>query len=370
MNHNAGDDNDAGGGGGGGLPPPPLQLQQQQAPPQQEPPQRRQQQQQRLGEYILGSELGRGSFSKVYLATHERDPRRQRAVKKIQAARLTAKLLQNLESEISILRNFQHENIVSLDGIEKTASHIYLMLEFCAGGDLHKYIKSQGRLAEPVAQHFMRHLAAGLAFLYQRQLIHRDIKPQNLLLTARSSSATLKIADFGFARHLGAATMADTLCGSPLYMAPEILTFKKYDAKADLWSAGTVLFEMLAGRPPYGGANQSELVHNIRTKEIRLPSGTRISPACVAAIQMLLQRNPQKRASFERFLQADFLHPSLSAGSSPASAADDHTFGGGFGGGRVRSSSDSVLPRTARTFETSALIARAPFTGSDRRSSR
>ena len=76
------------------------------------------------------------------------------------------------------------------------------LLEFCAGGDLHKYIKSQGQLSEPVAQHFMRHLAAGLAFLYRRQLIHRDIKPQNLLLTARSSSATLKIADFGFARHL------------------------------------------------------------------------------------------------------------------------------------------------------------------------
>lgn len=114
----------------------------------------------------------------------------------------------------------------------------------------------------------MRHLASGLVFLWRRNLIHRDIKPQNLLLSANAETATLKIADFGFARHLATAALAETLCGSPLYMAPEILCFEKYDGKADLWSAGTVLFEMLAGRPPYGGQNQSELIDNIKKKEV------------------------------------------------------------------------------------------------------
>jgi len=280
----------------------------------------------RVDEYIIGRELGRGSFAKVYLCQHEKTGA-QRAIKKIDRSRLSTKLLQNLESEISILRDYQHTNIVKLDGIKKTRGHIFLVLEFCAGGDLHKFIKSRGKLSERVSKHFMRHLAAGLEFLWRRQLIHRDIKPQNLLLTASEETATLKIADFGFARHLAEESLADTLCGSPLYMAPEILSYQKYDAKADLWSAGTVLFEMLAGQPPYGGANQHELVENIRRKELRLPRGVNISASCVTLIQMLLQRKPGHRASFEKFLSADFLKPDPAAAAStttttpPASVA-------------------------------------------------
>eukprot|EP00614_Pseudopedinella_elastica_P028879 CAMPEP_0172625410 /NCGR_PEP_ID=MMETSP1068-20121228/143676_1 /TAXON_ID=35684 /ORGANISM="Pseudopedinella elastica, Strain CCMP716" /LENGTH=282 /DNA_ID=CAMNT_0013434689 /DNA_START=281 /DNA_END=1126 /DNA_ORIENTATION=- len=270
--------------------------------------------------YSLGSELGRGSFAKVYLAVLQTTGD-ERAVKKIDRSRLSPKLLQNLESEISILRDFQHENIVKLHGIDKSKSHIFLVLEYCGGGDLHKFIKQHGRLSEATSQRFMRHLASGLVFLYERQLIHRDIKPQNLLLTTCSERATLKIADFGFARHLATAALADTLCGSPLYMAPEILTFQKYDGKADLWSAGAVLFEMLAGRPPYGGANQSELVHNIRTTAVRLPSGVPISPPCVNLLQMLLQRKPHKRCSFEQFVRADFLAGALGQPPEAAGAA-------------------------------------------------
>ncbi|CAN0390520.1 unnamed protein product, partial [Discosporangium mesarthrocarpum] len=97
---------------------------------------------------------------------------------------------------------------------------------------------------------------AGLLFLWSKSLVHRDLKPQNLLLSSPSVTATLKIADFGFARHLEQASMAETICGSPLYMAPEILRGQKYDAKADLWSVGTILYEMLAGAPPFGGADQ------------------------------------------------------------------------------------------------------------------
>ena len=164
--------------------------------------------------------------------------------------KLTKKVLQNLEIEISILRTYRHPNIVCMHDVQKTDRHFYLILEYCGGGDVQHLIRSRqkGRLSERLTRRLMRDLASGLRFLWGQELIHRDIKPQNLLLTGplpmeelaenppiKSSESmsrsihdenvgfSLKIADFGFARHLQTASLAETLCGSPLYMAPEIL---------------------------------------------------------------------------------------------------------------------------------------------------
>lgn len=169
--------------------------------------------------------------------------------------KLTKKVLQNLEIEISILRTYRHPNIVCMHDVQKTDRHFYLLLEYCGGGDVQHLIRSRqkGRLSERLTRRLMRDLASGLRFLWGQELIHRDIKPQNLLLTgplpveelaenppiaSKSGSGdnlgrsihddpdlgfSLKIADFGFARHLQTASLAETLCGSPLYMAPEIL---------------------------------------------------------------------------------------------------------------------------------------------------
>ena len=168
----------------------------------------------------------------------------------------------------------------------------------------------------------MRDLALGLEFIWSKHLIHRDLKPQNLLLSANDERASLKIADFGFARHLEAAAMAETLCGSPLYMAPEILSFKKYDAKADIWSVGTVLFEMIVGHPPFGGADHKQLLQNIKQSELRIPPDIKTSPACLALLQQLLRRNPSHRSTCAEFLEAEFIGvaPSAPRTSSGGSA--------------------------------------------------
>lgn len=170
--------------------------------------------------------------------------------------KLTKKVLQNLEIEISILRTYRHPNIVCMHNVQKTDRHFYLILEYCGGGDVQRLIRTRksGRLTERLTRRLMRDLSAGLKFLWGQELIHRDIKPQNLLLTGSlpldevndpdatpeedarrrqmnfpSSQFSLKIADFGFARHLQTASLAETLCGSPLYMAPEILQHHRYD---------------------------------------------------------------------------------------------------------------------------------------------
>ena len=191
----------------------------------------------------------------------------------------------------------------------------------------------------------MRDLSAGLGFLWGKELVHRDIKPQNLLLTgelpgeevrtdppavghaAEGGGGTcgevegdafmLKIADFGFARHLAGVDLAETMCGSPLYMAPEILMGKRYDAKADLWSVGTVLFEMIAGKPPFHGENHMDLLNNIQRKAVRLPADVRVSHECVKLLKILLDRKPATRADFKAFFEASDAFVALGCNGVP-----------------------------------------------------
>ncbi|KAI8075914.1 kinase-like domain-containing protein [Gilbertella persicaria] len=197
-------------------------------------------------------------------------------------------------------------------------------MEFCSLGDLSHYIKqirshkstkgSAGGLPERVVRHFLRQLASALQFLRSQNLIHRDIKPQNLLLTPdKDDLPLLKVADFGFARFLPNASLADTLCGSPLYMGPEILSYKKYDAKADLWSVGAVLYEMVTGRPPFRASNHIELLKKIQENndQIHFPDerhhDIQIGSDLKDLIRKLLVMNPVSRISFDDF----FKHPAV-----------------------------------------------------------
>ncbi|CAH0516259.1 unnamed protein product [Peronospora belbahrii] len=267
-----------------------------------------------IGDYVVTSKLGSGSFAIVYKGYHKTS-KVPVAIKVLSLYKLNRKLLDNLEMEITIMRQIDHPNIVKLYEIKKTQKHMYLVLEYCAGGDLQQFVRrtqekeQDGKkvIPQPIAQHFLRELAKGMQCLWQRNLIHRDLKPQNLLLVDDSPTSVLKIADFGFARHLATTSMAETLCGSPLYMAPEILKFQKYDAKADLWSVGTILYEMLAGRPPYGGANHVQLLANIERQPLRFPPTLQLSSSCRQLLTALLQRKPALRLGFAEFFADPFV---------------------------------------------------------------
>eukprot|EP00462_Mataza_sp_D1_P025643 CAMPEP_0175138064 /NCGR_PEP_ID=MMETSP0087-20121206/10145_1 /TAXON_ID=136419 /ORGANISM="Unknown Unknown, Strain D1" /LENGTH=276 /DNA_ID=CAMNT_0016420933 /DNA_START=284 /DNA_END=1111 /DNA_ORIENTATION=- len=205
------------------------------------------------------------------------------------------------------MKKLQHPHIVRLFDVNVTQRHVYLMLELCEGGDLAKVIKDKGAMSETRAQHYFKQLASGLLFLRSHNLIHRDLKPQNLLLTG--DLEILKIADFGFARYIPENMLAATLCGSPLYMAPEILHHRKYDSTADLWSVGAILYEMVCGRPPYTGANHIELLKNIDTHPVSIPPQLGLSPSLCTLLLGLLQRNPKERMGFRDFFDHAWVRP-------------------------------------------------------------
>ncbi|KIY72243.1 kinase-like protein [Cylindrobasidium torrendii FP15055 ss-10] len=307
--------------------------------------------------YVLIAEIGKGSFATVYKGAHE-DTNVQVAIKTVRRDNLSAKLFENLQSEIQILKTLSHRHITRLTDIIRSERHIFLIMEYCSGGDLTNYIKKRGRvetleyvpsegaapqyyphprtggLAEIVVRSFLRQLARALKFLHHKHYIHRDIKPQNLLLKPApleelakghpQGVPILKVADFGFARSLPSAMMAETLCGSPLYMAPEILGYHKYDAKADLWSVGAVLYEMSVGKPPFRANNHIELLKKIETsKGIKFPDEDPTSTAAKSGgggssdlpvpsdvkklIRSLLKQRPVERASYEEFFSSQAL---------------------------------------------------------------
>lgn len=304
--------------------------------------------------YVIVSEIGKGSFATVYKGYHE-ETHVQVAIKTVKRDNLSAKLFENLQSEIQILKSLSHRHITKLTDIVRSEHHIYLIMEYCSGGDLTGYIKKRGRvetleyipspgaapqyyphprtggLDEVVLRSFLRQLARALKFLRHHNLIHRDIKPQNLLLKPATPEELakghplgvpiLKVADFGFARSLPSAMMAETLCGSPLYMAPEILGYNKYDAKADLWSVGAVLYEMAVGKPPFRAQNHIELLKKIEhSKGIKFPDEDPQSTAGKSGgggsadlpvpndikklIRALLKQKPVERANFDDFFSS------------------------------------------------------------------
>jgi serine/threonine protein kinase len=231
-----------------------------------------------IGDYILKDRIGKGSYADVYRSTHKITGEKY-AIKVISKDILIEPKIQNgLESEIQIMKEFSHVNIVKLHEYFSSEKNFYLVQELCNGGDLNKFIRKHKRLDENLSQSFLIQLINGISFLQDKNYIHRDLKPANVLLSEFSDHAILKLADFGFAKELSSITsLTQTRCGTPLYMAPEILESRDYDGKADIWSIGCIFYEMLVGTSPFKGINEADLLINIKTKELNVPKDITLS---------------------------------------------------------------------------------------------
>ncbi|KAA8596127.1 hypothetical protein FQN60_011418, partial [Etheostoma spectabile] len=266
----------------------------------------------KLSDFILTERLGSGTYATVYKAYRKGDSREVVAVKVVSKKSLNKASTENLLTEIEILKTMRHPHIVQLKDFQWDADNIYLIMEWCSGGDLCRFIRSRRILPERVARRFLQQIACALQFLHERNISHLDLKPQNILL----SGSVLKLADFGFAQYMSPWDEQSVLRGSPLYMAPEMVCRRQYDSRVDLWSVGVILYEALFGRAPFASRSYAELEEKIRSNQpIELPPGARVSKDCRDLLLRLLERNPDARITFAEF----FTHPFVDMEHMPSS---------------------------------------------------
>ncbi|CAG9120167.1 unnamed protein product [Plutella xylostella] len=195
--------------------------------------------------YVVTEKLGSGSYSTVYKAYTKVGARSVVAIKCVDKSRLkhSSSAVDNLITEIRLLKTLQHPHIVQMKEFSWDDRNIYIITEYCSGGDLSKYIHKYGRVPERQVLYFLQQLVSALRFLRSHNVVHMDLKPHNLLLHEGSAGrVTLKVADFGFAQYMASETLQAGIRGSPLYMAPEMLAEgATYDAAVDLWSLGKTL---------------------------------------------------------------------------------------------------------------------------------
>ncbi|XP_068568332.1 serine/threonine-protein kinase ULK2 isoform X1 [Cebidichthys violaceus] len=267
-------------------------------------------------EYSRKDLVGHGAFAVVFKGRHRKKTDWEVAIKSINKKNLSKSQIL-LGKEIKILKELQHENIVALYDVQETPNSVFLVMEYCNGGDLADYLQAKGTLREDTLRVFLQQIAAAMRILNSKGIIHRDLKPQNILLSyvgrkkSNISGIRIKIADFGFARYLQSNMMAATLCGSPMYMAPEVIMSQNYDAKADLWSIGTVLYQCLVGKPPFQANSPQDLrMFYEKNKNLQPIIPRETSQQLGHLLLGLLQRNQKDRMDFDAFFSHPFLEPS------------------------------------------------------------
>ena len=254
-----------------------------------------------FGKYELGKLLGCGAFAKVY---HARDVRTGQsvAIKIINKKKIVGtSLMSNIKREISIMRKLNHPNIVKLYEVLASKTKIYFVLEFIKGGELFAKV-AKGRFTEDLSRKYFQQLISAVGFCHSRGIFHRDLKPENLLL---DENGNLKVSDFGLSavkEQIRPDGLLHTLCGTPAYVAPEILTKRGYDgAMIDVWSCGVILYVLNAGYLPFNDPNLMAMYKKIYKGEYRCPKW--FSSDLKRFLSRLLDTNPEKRITIDEMMR-------------------------------------------------------------------
>ncbi|KAL1769905.1 calcium/calmodulin-dependent protein kinase type 1G [Sigmodon hispidus] len=251
--------------------------------------------------FIFMEVLGSGAFSEVFLV-------KQRVTGKLFALKCIKKSPafrdSSLENEIAVLKRIKHENIVTLEDIYESTTHYYLVMQLVSGGELFDRILERGVYTEKDASLVIQQVLSAVKYLHENGIVHRDLKPENLLYLTPEENSKIMITDFGLSKMEQNGVMS-TACGTPGYVAPEVLAQKPYSKAVDCWSIGVITYILLCGYPPFYEETESKLFEKIKEGyyEFESPFWDDISESAKDFICHLLEKDPNERYTCEKALR-------------------------------------------------------------------
>ncbi|CAB1354087.1 unnamed protein product [Coregonus sp. 'balchen'] len=244
--------------------------------------------------------LGSGSFSEVYLV-REKKTGNLYALKCLKKKHLSCS---KLENEITVLKKIRHDNVIGLEDFYETRTHYYLVMQLVSGGELFDRIIDRGVYTEKDASQLVHQVLEAVNYLHENSIVHRDLKPENLLYFNSDENSKIMISDFGLSKMSDHGVMS-TACGTPGYVAPEVLAQKPYNKAVDCWSIGVITYILLCGYPPFFEDNETRLFSKIMRADYAFhsPFWDNISESAKDFIRNMMQKHPKKRFSTEQALR-------------------------------------------------------------------
>nr|XP_054105346.1 inactive serine/threonine-protein kinase PLK5 isoform X1 [Callithrix jacchus]XP_054105347.1 inactive serine/threonine-protein kinase PLK5 isoform X2 [Callithrix jacchus] len=266
--------------------------------------------------YRRGKLIGTGAFSRCYKLT-DMSTGAMFALKVVPRGGAGAGRLRprgKVEREIALHSRLRHRNIVAFHGHFADRDHVYMVLEYCSRQSLAHVLRARQTLTEPEVRYYLRGLISGLRYLHQRCIVHRDLKLSNFFL---NKNMEVKIGDLGLAAKVGPGGRCHgVLCGTPNFLAPEVVSRNGHSRQSDIWALGCIMYTVLTGAPPFMASPLSEMYQNIR--EGHYPEPAHLSPNARRLIARLLAPNPAERPSLDHLLQDDFFTQGFTPDRLPA----------------------------------------------------
>mmetsp|Transcript_12431 Transcript_12431/g.37927 ORF Transcript_12431/g.37927 Transcript_12431/m.37927 type:complete len:489 (+) Transcript_12431:209-1675(+) len=281
--------------------------------------------------YRVGDMIGCGSYASVHIG-HRKENGAEIAVKIVQKNRRDKELMMSVENELNVWeRQIEHENIVTVHDVFNTQEHLFLVMEFLSGGELYSVLRSCQVFTEVEAATVMNGLLAALEFLHEQGIVHRDVKPENLLCTSRKFPFQVKLTDFGLSAALSTdddgKETASGMYGTPFFVAPEVIRGEPYDVKVDLWSAGVTLYNMLTGELPFAGNSMRQVLKSVLRSELNLEADevSHVSQEGKDFLLGLMDRNADRRMSAAEALHHPWLVHNLARARMESSLLESST---------------------------------------------